>query len=199
MQKFDQKANMKDGSSFILGSGSPRRRELLREVVPEFSVIVSSVKEIETHVDGSLALVQENARLKAVSVALDYPNSWVLGADTVVCLDGNILGKPKDLEDAFSMLNMLSGQKHEVSTGLCLVHLEKDYEELKVDTSLVQFKTINKAIISEYFKSVNPLDKAGGYAIQTRADLIVESFEGSLSNVIGLPLELISRWLKNLF
>ena len=198
MQKFDQKANMKDGSSFILGSGSPRRRELLGEIVNDFTVVISDSEEMESHPGGPLLLVQENARLKAKAVAQLRPRSWVLGADTLVAMGEMVMGKPKDLDEAFNMLRSLSGKTHEVSTGLCLVHVESNYEETRVETSLVTFKDINNKIIDEYFEHVNPLDKAGGYAIQTRSDLIIEKFIGSHSNVIGLPVEMLSEWLSEI-
>lgn len=198
MQKFDQKANKKDGSSFILGSGSPRRRELLGEIINDFTVIISDSEEMESHPGGPLLLVQENARLKAKAVAQLRPRSWVLGADTLVAMGEMVMGKPKDLDEAFNMLRSLSGKTHEVSTGLCLVHVESNYEETRVETSLVTFKDINNKIIDEYFEHVNPLDKAGGYAIQTRSDLIIEKFIGSHSNVIGLPVEMLSEWLSEI-
>jgi len=198
MQKFDQKANKKGGSSFILGSGSPRRRELLGEIVNDFTVVISDSEEMESHPGGPLLLVQENARLKAKAVAQLHPRSWVLGADTLVALGETVLGKPKDMKEAYSMLRLLSGQTHEVSTGLCLINRGQNYEKSLVESSRVTFKSVNDEILEKYFQEVNPLDKAGGYAIQTRSDLIVENFEGSYSNVIGLPLELLGSWLKEL-
>jgi septum formation protein len=96
------------------------------------------------------------------------------------------------------MLRLLSGQTHEVSTGLCLINRGQNYEESRVESSRVTFKPINDEIIEKYFLEVNPLDKAGGYAIQTRSDLIIERFEGSHSNVIGLPLEMLSQWFRKL-
>jgi septum formation protein len=121
---------------------------------------------------------------------------WVLGADTLVALEERVLGKPKSIGEATEMLQFLSGQTHQVSTGLCLINRTLDYEETRVETSQVTFKEINDSTIAEYFKEVNPLDKAGSYAIQTRPDLIIKKFEGSHSNVIGLPLELLEGWLR---
>ncbi|MDC0547439.1 Maf family protein [Opitutales bacterium] len=187
-----------DLKNFILGSGSPRRRELLAELLTDFRVVVSDAEEMVSHPDGPIQLVQENAILKARSVANLHPENWVLGADTLVALGETVLGKPKDMKEAYSMLRLLSGQTHEVSTGLCLIHRGQNYEKSLVESSRVTFKHINDEILEKYFQEVNPLDKAGGYAIQTRADLIVEKFEGSHSNVIGLPLELLGAWLKEL-
>ena len=92
----------------------------------------------------------------------------------------------------------LSGQCHEVHTGLCLINQQGNYLECRKDTSVVHFRQLNREVISAYYDSVNPLDKAGGYAIQTNSDLIVEKFEGSYSNVVGLPLELLKSWLCQL-
>jgi septum formation protein len=198
MQKFSQKANTKEEAVFILGSGSPRRRELLKEIMDDFMVVVSDAVEIKFHPDGPLSLVQENARLKAEAVAQLHPRSWVLGADTLVALGEKVLGKPKDLAEARSMLELLSGQTHEVSTGLCLINLASSFNQTRVETSRVTFKNFDDRVIKEYFEVVDPLDKAGGYAIQTNPELIVENFEGSHSNVIGLPVEMLDQWLSEI-
>ena len=198
MQNFVEKANKKGSFPFILGSGSPRRRELLGQIMSDYSVEVSDAEEIFSHPEGTLALVMENARIKASSVAQSNLQHWVLGADTLVALEERVLGKPKSIGEATEMLQFLSGQTHQVSTGLCLINKTLDYEETRVETSQVTFKEINDSTIEEYFNEVNPLDKAGGYAIQIRHDLIVEKFEGSRSNVIGLPLGLLEGWLREI-
>ncbi len=198
MEGFEKKANLNEGAGFILASGSPRRKELLRELIEEFVVLPSHAEEISSHPDGPLALVMENARLKGSAVARKYPDRWVLGADTIVWLEDEILGKPKDMEEAMAMLRSLAGRTHSVSTGLCLSLLSGDFEETRVDTSQVTFQSFDDSVIEAYFGEVDPLDKAGGYAIQTRSDLIIERFEGSHSNVIGLPLELLGSWLTDL-
>ena len=198
MQNFVEKANKKGSFPFILGSGSPRRRELLGQIMSDYSVEVSDAEEIFSHPEGTLALVMENARIKASSVAQSNLQHWVLGADTLVALEERVFGKPKSVGEATEMLQFLSGQTHQVSTGLCLINKTLDYEETRVETSQVTFKEINDSTIEEYFNEVNPLDKAGGYAIQIRPDLIVEKFEGSRSNVIGLPLGLLEGWLREI-
>ena len=198
MQNFVEKANKKGSFPFILGSGSPRRRELLGQIMSDYSVEVSDAEEIFSHPEGTLALVMENARIKASSVVQSNLQHWVLGADTLVALEERVFGKPKSVGEATEMLQFLSGQTHQVSTGLCLINKTLDYEETRVETSQVTFKEINDSTIEEYFNEVNPLDKAGGYAIQTRPDLIVEKFEGSRSNVIGLPLQMLGKWLAEL-
>jgi septum formation protein len=194
----EQKANPKGDQPFILASGSARRRELLADLVDDFEVIVAGVEELSSHPGGPDALVKKNARIKARHIAAKRPRSWVLGADTIVTLGSEVLGKPADLDEAFSMMKFLSGKTHEVYTGLCLVHLANDYEEARIEASQVTFRDLDEAIITEYFAAVNPLDKAGGYAIQIRGELIVERFEGSRSNVIGLPLEMLGAWLGEL-
>ena len=198
MQNFVEKANKKGSFPFILGSGSPRRRELLGQIMSDFSVEVSDAEEIFSHPEGTLALVMENARLKASSVAQSNLQHWVLGADTLVALEERVLGKPKSIGEATEMLQFLSGQTHQVSTGLCLINRTFDYEEARVETSQVTFKEINDSTIEEYFNEVNPLDKAGGYAIQTRSELIVKTLKGSHSNVIGLPVQMLKEWLIQL-
>ena len=117
MEGFEKKANPNDGTGFILGSSSPRRKELLSELIDDFQVIPSDAEEIAFHPDGPLDLVMENARLKGSGVARQYPDHWVLGADTLVWIDDQILGKPKDMEEAEGMLGNLSGRTHSVSTG----------------------------------------------------------------------------------
>ena len=198
MQGFEKKANPNEDAGFILASGSPRRKELLGELVREFTVLPSDAEEIVFHPDGPLDLVMENARLKGSAVAWKYPDRWVLGADTLVWVDDDVLGKPKDMEEAVEMLRNLAGRTHSVSTGLYLSRLCAEYEETRVETSEVTFRAFDDSVIETYFGEVDPLDKAGGYAIQTRPDLIIDKFAGSHSNVIGLPLELLGSWLTEL-
>ena len=192
----DQKANPKEYASFILASGSPRRRELLVDLVQTFNVITTEAEELVFHDDGPAALVMENARRKARPVADFRTGSWVLGADTIVSIGDKMLGKPTDIAEAAEMLRLLSGRTHSVRTGICLAHKDSDYEEARVETSKVTFRMMTDATIDAYFAEVDPLDKAGAYAIQTRSDLIIDRFSGSRSNVIGLPLEMLADWLR---
>jgi len=198
MSSDSQKANLNPLYNLILASASPRRKELLAGLIPNFRVMSSNAEELTSHPEGVGKLVQENARIKAESVASMYPSSWVLGADTVVAVGGKVLGKPKSMSEAEEMLLELSGTLHQVHTGLCLIHQQSNYLDCRKDTSSVHFRKLNSEVISQYYQTVNPLDKAGGYAIQTKADLIVEKFEGSYSNVVGLPLELLKSWLSEL-
>lgn len=173
----------------ILASGSPRRRELLGSLGLDFDVIVARVDE-----DGTLDadpghLVLANARLKAKWVSERHPERAVLGADTTVCLDGRIFNKPVDLNDARRMLARLSGRTHTVFTGLALVRRDPLMNESLLVASEVRFRHLDGAAIEDYITSVNTLDKAGAYAIQECGERIVQSHTGSLSNIIGLPLD----------
>lgn len=198
MDASSQKANQNPSRSFILASGSPRRKQLLKKIIPDFKVISSDADELKSHSGGPLTLVQENAKKKAIPVAANNPSCWVLGADTLVFYQKEILGKPKDLDEAVEMLSFLSGKTHEVATGVSLQCNEINIVKTFSETSSVTFKPISKKEIRLYFKEVNPLDKAGAYAIQTNADMIIDRFVGSYSNVVGLPLESLGKVLKEL-
>ena len=198
MDASSQKANQNPSRSFILASGSPRRKQLLKKIIPDFKVISSDAEELKSHSGGPLTLVQENAKKKAIPVAANNPSCWVLGADTLVFYQKEILGKPKDLDEAVEMLSFLSGKTHEVATGVSLQCNELNIVKTFSETSSVTFKPISKQEVRLYFKEVNPLDKAGAYAIQTNADMIIDRFVGSYSNVVGLPLESLGKVLKEL-
>ena len=198
MDASSQKANQNPSRSFILASGSPRRKQLLKKIIPDFKVISSDAEELKSHSGGPLTLVQENAKKKAIPVAANNPSCWVLGADTLVFYQKEILGKPKDLDEAVEMLTFLSGKTHEVATGVSLQCNELNIVKTFSETSSVTFKPISKKEIRLYFKEVNPLDKAGAYAIQTNADMIIDRFVGSYSNVVGLPLESLGKVLLKL-
>ena len=193
-----QKATKKPTVSMILASGSPRRAELLAELVEDFTVVVPMVQELESHPQGAVGLVLENARIKCNAIVQSFPEHYVLSADTVVAVDNMVLGKPKDLDDAAEMLRMLSGQSHEVHTGLHLKNSAQNFHFSEVVTSKVTFKKISPLDITNYFKVVDPLDKAGAYALQTKPELIIESFEGSRTNVIGLPLECLRKVIEQI-
>ena len=198
MEIINQKANLKLAHPFILASGSPRRKELLSEIISEFKVVPSSAEEIKSHPGGPIALVCENARIKAGSVSKNHTYHWVLGADTLVFLEDQPFGKPHSREEAFEMLRSLSGKTHTVATGLCLKSQHLGVEKIFADQSAVTFKKIGDEEIEAYFQGVNPLDKAGGYAIQTCPEMIIKKLEGSLSNVIGLPVEKLRDELEHL-
>ncbi|HTH48976.1 MAG TPA: nucleoside triphosphate pyrophosphatase [Candidatus Limnocylindria bacterium] len=173
----------------ILASASPRRRELLAQLGVPFEVVPADVTEHEAPDADPREMVRHNAALKADWVSVRHPDATVIGADTTVFIGNTVLNKPGDLAEARAMLRRLSGRTHIVFTG---VAVRRRSDGLRLDrgvASEVTFKPLNDAIIEEYLASVHTLDKAGGYAIQERGDLIVERHVGSLTNIIGLPLE----------
>jgi len=180
---------MNPPARLILASASPRRRELLAQLGLPFDVVVAGVTEHEDPTTDPRTMVSHNAALKADWVAARHPDAWVLGADTTVFLDGHALNKPRDLADARAMLRRLSGRTHAVHTGLALRRQCSGYRDEGGETSEVTFHPLTEAVITEYLARVHTLDKAGGYAIQEHGDLLVAGQSGSLSNIIGLPLD----------
>jgi len=173
----------------ILASASPRRRELLAQLGVPFEVVVADVTEHEEATTDPRVMVAHNAALKADWVATRHPDVIVLGADTTVFIDNLALNKPRDAAEARTMLRQLSGRTHTVFTGLA-VRCARDRLEINEGVaSEVTFKPLTEAIIETYLSRVHTLDKAGGYGIQDHSDLIVAGFQGSLTNIIGLPLE----------
>ena len=179
---------------WILASASPRRKELLKELIDTFEIIPANGEEAFCALTGA-RLVEALATQKATEVAAraEAKGKAVLGADTIVCLDGEVLGKPKDEADAKRMLSALSGREHEVFTGVCISYPDKGERKTLVasDCTRVQFETLSPAQIKAYIKTGSPMDKAGAYGIQDGG--LVRSIDGSLSNVIGLPIELCKR------
>ncbi len=177
----------------ILASASPRRKELLSSMGIPFCVMVADAREAT---DGEPAgLVMENARRKAQAVHAMHPGRMILGSDTVVCIDGQVLGKPKDENDAFRMLKSLQGRQHQVYTGVCLIANGK--EDTRCDCTHVTFSPLTDEDIRWYIATKEPMDKAGAYAIQGIAGMYVEKIHGSFSNVIGLPTSLVRQMLKD--
>ena len=174
---------------FILASVSPRRRELLEGLGAEFEVVPAAVEEFEEGHGDPEGMVRHNALLKAAWVAERRPESFVLGSDTTVHIDGRVLAKPVDLVDARRMLKLLGGRTHVVYTGFALVCRSGGVEVVDGARSEVRFKPLDDATIDAYFRIVNPLDKAGAYGIQEGTDLIIDSFNGSHSNIMGLPVD----------
>ncbi len=173
----------------ILASASPRRRELLAQLGVRFDVVVAQVTEHEDPTTDPRVMVTHNAALKADWVSARHPAAIVLGADTTVFIDQTALNKPRDLTEARAMLRRLSGRTHSVFTGLAI---RRANEGLRIDEGVVtevDFKPIDDAVIDEYLRRVNVLDKAGGYGIQEHSDLIVAGYRGSFTNIVGLPIE----------
>ena len=178
----------------ILASQSPRRRELLSFYGVDF--IVDPALADEEHVEGTGAeRVKKLAQAKCAEVAARHPGRYVLAADTLVCVEDEILGKPKDEADARRMLHMLSARAHEVHTGVCL-RLPDGRELCGVDTTQVHFMPMTDEMIDRYIATKEPMDKAGAYGIQSTAGIFISHIEGSASNVIGLPLGLVTRFFK---
>ena len=180
----------------ILASKSPRRKELLKQIGIPFVVVVSDAEEVSGNSWTPAALVVENAKRKARAVAEKYPDSPVLGADTVVSSEGKIFGKPKDKDEARKMLTALSGKMHEVTTGLALIN-RNEIRTTSVTTK-VFFDTMTKADIDAYIATDESMDKAGAYAIQGKAARFIEKIEGRYSNVVGLPLNALIQLGKGL-
>ena len=177
----------------ILASGSPRRRELLAHFGIPFEVIPSGAEENAT--GSGLERVATLARLKGAEVFARYPDRPVLSADTLVCLEHQVLGKPGDEADACRMLRLLSGRWHEVHTGICL-HTPEGEILSCVETTRVCFRSLTDGEIRRYVRTGEPMDKAGAYAVQEIGGIFVSAISGSPSNVIGLPLTAVDRLLK---
>lgn len=182
--------------TLVLASQSPRRVELLSQAGYDFQISVPDVEEAH---DASLtpeALTVENARRKAVAGAQKHPESLVIGADTLVYVDGEPLGKPKDLAEALQMMQRLSGRAHQVCTGVYLAKAGGQEGHGFHVTTEVAFLPLTDETIRAYHAKVNPLDKAGAYGIQEASEMILDHYEGSWTNVMGLPMERLVEELQ---
>jgi len=172
----------------ILASGSPRRKQLLEQIDLEFEVVPSQIYE-----DFSLNLsptdfVEYYAQEKAKDVANSYPDKWVIGADTIVVFESHILGKPKNEKDSFQMLKRLSGNTHQVITGVSIQNIKQDISDSFHERTNVTFNTLSDNIINYYIKTYKPFDKAGSYGIQDWFSVCVNRIDGCFYNVMGFPL-----------
>ena len=181
----------------ILASGSPRRRELMAEAGVQFEVHAYETDERSLDGEAAAHLVQRLSCLKARAAETHHPGRVILGADTVVVLDGRILGKPKTLDEAKRFLRLLSGRTHDVLTGVTLID-RNGHADTWLACSHVTFKTLTDNTIDEYIRLVNPLVKAGAYGIQSHGELLVDHVDGLVSNVIGLPVEEVVERLKTM-
>ncbi len=181
----------------ILASASPRRAELLGGTGLKFRIVESDAAEVHPDQLTVCEICQLNACRKARAVATRFPDSLVLGADTLVQSDNRVFGKPASRAAAESMLAALQGRTHEVVTGVCLVHLRSHRQKLFAETTKVTFRHLKSHQIRNYLRVIDPLDKAGAYAIQEQGELIVEKIVGSRSNVVGLPLERLEAELSD--
>ena len=180
----------------ILASASPRRADLLRECGLEFTVLRSTAEELSPEHLTPQELCQLNAHRKARAVAKKVPDALVLAADTLVFLGREVLGKPASKSEAVEMLSRLQGRTHQVVTGVTLLRLRSHRETMFAVSTDVRFRPLDQKEIEAYLARINPLDKAGAYAIQEHGELIVEEISGSYSNVVGLPLERLRAELQ---
>jgi septum formation protein len=192
MTSADAKARVfRSVQPLVLASSSPRRRELLLSMGLTFDVVPSRVDEtVDAEGDG-YSLVEKWATEKAEAVSEQRPASWVLGADTIVLLDGRVFGKPSGYREAAFMLRELSGRTHEVVSSVCLTHRNQNNPSFSKTLSVitrVTFRVISDREIDAYVGTGEPLDKAGAYGIQGRGAFLVKSVQGSYTNVVGLPL-----------
>lgn len=183
----------------ILASASPRRAELLKQLNIPFKVVPSNTHEVKHPELTPHEVSKMNAFRKARTVISHFPDSLVIGADTIVCLGNEILGKPANLEEATQMLSRLQGRSHEVITGVCLLQRNPICNILFSVSTTVNFRPLTVTQIKKYLGMINPLDKAGAYAIQEYGEMLVDSISGSFSNVVGLPLERLREELNKLW
>ena len=172
----------------ILASSSPRRRYLLKQAGLKFSVIPSRFDENSVTLSSPESYVRLLAEGKAKDISMQYPDNWIIGADTIVFIDNSILGKPGSRAEARTMLTRLSGKTHQVITGYCICCKAKDRffsDSVKTD---VHFKKLTEKEINWYINSGEPFDKAGAYAIQGIGTFLVKRINGSYTNVVGLPV-----------
>ncbi|MEP6847301.1 MAG: Maf family protein [Acidobacteriota bacterium] len=181
----------------LLASGSPRRAAILRSVGWEFSVVVPDIDETELPGEAPDVYVQRLAREKADAVALKEPDaSLILAADTTVVAEGQILGKPVDLDDARRMIRILAGRDHEVLTGVALV--KDGAATIGLERTTVTFAAMTETEIEFLAVTGDPLDKAGAYAVQAQAALFITGIRGDHWNIVGLPINLVYRLMTNL-
>jgi septum formation protein len=179
----------------ILASSSPRRKEILKNAGFQFTVVSKDVPEISNR-KTIPERITEIADKKCLAVATEFPDEYVLAADTVVVLDNQIIGKPKNAKDASLMLRALSGKQHTVLTAYSLHHIKKNIHLQNYQTTTVQFKHLNNEDIVWYISTKEPLDKAGAYGAQEKGAMLIEKIEGDFFTVMGFPLALFIEDLK---
>ncbi len=180
---------MARATPLVLASRSPRRRELLAAAGFEFEVVTPEVAELETAELTVRELTWSNARRKGRAAAAAQPEAVILAADTLVAIDGQVMGKPVDMNAARAMLRRLSGRTHEVCSAVFIVQPRTRREATFDEISHVTFRRLDATAITAYLAKVNPLDKAGAYAAQQHTSEIIDHIDGSYTNVVGLPME----------
>lgn len=185
--------------NIILASNSPRRREILENAKVRFSVKGSHINEIIKDNESPEETVMRLAYEKALDISKDNKDALVIGADTIVVINDTILGKPKDEQEAYDMIKLLSGKTHYVITGFALINLSLDKKVIDHQISKVTFKELPNDCIKDYIQTKESLDKAGAYGIQGYGALLVNNIEGDYFNIVGLPISKISDCLKDHF
>lgn len=189
----------------VLASASPRRQEILRNARVSFVVHPTDIAEIPHPGEAPRAFAERMAKEKALAVSQQRPHDTILGADTVVVVDDQILGKPQDQADAARMLRLLSGRSHIVITGVCLIgplgtenrELRTEFQDIESETTVVSMDSLSESDIRSYAATGEPMDKAGAYAIQGIASRWITRIEGDYFNVVGLPMALVWRMLRH--
>jgi septum formation protein len=195
--------------ALVLASASPRRQELLRSAGIAITVQPTNIPEVPLDGEAPRAFAERLAREKAWAIFKQRPSEFVLGADTIVVVDKQILGKPKDAADAARMLRLLCGRSHQVTTGVCLMgpkptsaesqnaKSETSLGDVRSETTVVHMSPLSDEEIQAYIATGEPMDKAGAYAIQGMAARFIPRIEGDYANVVGLPVALVYRMLKD--
>jgi septum formation protein len=181
----------------ILASKSPRRKEILEGFGFKLEILTSSIEEVSDK-EGLLEQIMDISRKKSLEISENRKESYILSADTVVVLDGDILGKPKDEDEAFDMLNSLSGRQHKVLTAYTLINSQKGIDFTSYDSTEVYFKELSEDEIRWYISTGESMDKAGAYGIQGKGAVLVKKIEGDFFNVMGFPISKFYDDLKKL-
>ena len=173
----------------ILASASPRRQQLLADLGVEFTCLPADIDETPLPLEKPAAFARRMAESKAAVIAAQHSGSWVIGADTVVTRNEQILGKPADAAHALKILRSLQGKIHQVITGLTLMCIQEKHTESLTQATEVRFGSFSDTVLTAYIRTGEPMDKAGAYGIQGRGAFLVQTIQGSCSNVIGLPVQ----------
>jgi septum formation protein len=179
----------------ILASASPRRQQFLTDFGIDFTIATAAIKETPFVAEQPDDFVKRMAVEKATAISLQYDNQWIIAADTVIAIDQQILGKPQDATQAVDILMQLSGKTHQVLTGYCLLHQQKQILISQYAATKVKFWAFPRRIAAAYIACGESMDKAGAYAIQGRGTYLVQSITGSYSNVVGLPMTAVINLL----
>lgn len=184
---------------YVLGSTSPRRRELLKNIIKEFEIISPSFDEKVSDKPFSYELIEETAEKKCLSIAKDIEEkAIIISADTVVIYNDVILGKPKNYENALEMLTMLNGKTHKVVTSVCIIDTETNKKLVQSETSEVTFEQQDKDKLIFYIENYKPFDKAGSYGIQELPDGFIKNIKGDYNNIVGFPILLVEKMINEI-